>query len=117
MDIEITSSFPMKSSTHLPPRLSSPSSSIVTPTPLTIGNYELNYFIYIMSILGSCKVLTLGYSGCCSIPPSRTCKNIDCFCDQQCYSNNDCCSDIADIGCHSSNKTLGKTKSDDHQIR
>ena len=69
-----------------------------------------------MSILGSCKSLNLQYSGCCLSPPSPNCKNEDCYCDLTCYSNNDCCSDITDIGCHPLNETLGKTKSDDHTI-
>ena len=74
-----------------------------------------------MFILGSCKALNLGYFGCCIRPPSATCATIDCHCDQHCYSNNDCCSDIDDIGCypvpsssltHTSTPTamLGKTK-------
>ena len=49
--------------------------------------------------------------------PSPTCKNGDCYCDFMCYSNKDCCSDITDIGCIPRNKTLGKTKSDDHTIK
>ena len=74
-----------------------------------------------MSILGSCKSLNLQYSGCCSAPPSQTCSHMNCHCDQFCHSNNDCCSDIADIGCYpvsppspifisTSTDTLGKTK-------
>ena len=74
-----------------------------------------------MSILGSCKSLNLQYSGCCSAPPSQTCSHMNCHCDQACHSNNDCCSDIDDIGCypvpsssltHTSTPTamLGKTK-------
>ena len=75
-----------------------------------------------MFILGSCKELNLGYSGCCLATQLQPCINEDCHCDQQCYSNNDCCSDIADIGCYPAysffpivsptpTDTLGKTKS------
>ena len=53
-----------------------------------------------MFILGSCKALNLGYSGCCIKPPSATCATIYGYCDQLCHSNNDCCSDIDDIGCY-----------------
>ena len=69
-----------------------------------------------MFILGSCKALNLQYSGCCMTSRTQTCINIDCFCDQHCHSNNDCCNDIDDIGCHPLNKTLGKSKPEDHEI-
>ena len=69
-----------------------------------------------MFIVGSCKALNLTYSGCCLSPPSPNCRNGDCFCDYGCHSTNDCCSDIADIGCHFINKTLGKAKSHVHII-
>ena len=69
-----------------------------------------------MFILGSCKALNLSYSGCCVSDLSLNCKNEECFCDYNCYSNKDCCSDITDIGCYLKNKTLGKTKLDDHTI-
>ena len=68
-----------------------------------------------MFIIGSCKALNISYSGCCVTHLSETCKNEDCYCDQQCYSNKDCCSDIADINCHQKG-SRGKTKSDDDII-
>ena len=70
-----------------------------------------------MFILGSCKALNLRYPGCCMTFLSQICTNKDCHCDQQCHSYNDCCSDIADIGCHPiSNGTLGKINSGNHTI-
>ena len=72
-----------------------------------------------MFILGSCKALNLEYSGCCLTALSPSCKNEVCYCDFQCHANEDCCSDIADIGCippRNKNETLGKTKSDDDTI-
>ena len=51
-------------------------------------------------MLGSCLALNLRYSGCCTMSMSPPCSNKDCYCDQNCYNANDCCSDIADIGCH-----------------
>ena len=53
-----------------------------------------------MTILGSCLALNLSYSGCCIMFLSPPCNNNGCYCDQNCYNLNDCCSDIADIGCH-----------------
>ena len=67
-----------------------------------------------MLIIGSCKALNLRYSGCCDWRVSPSCRNNECFCDNECHTLNDCCSDIDDIRCHSSqDNTLGKTKSDD----
>ena len=74
-----------------------------------------------MLILGSCLALNLSYSGCCVMHLSPPCNNNGCYCDQNCYNINDCCSDIADIGCHpdssssptvllTSSNTLGKKK-------
>ena len=78
-----------------------------------------------MLILGSCLALNLSYSGCCDFFLSSTCNSNECYCDQNCHTFNDCCSDIADIGCHSASSsspivsltptdTLGKTKSEGH---
>ena len=53
-----------------------------------------------MLILGSCLALNLGYSGCCVWSLSPFCNNNGCYCDQHCHMWNDCCSDIADIGCY-----------------
>ena len=61
-----------------------------------------------MSILVSCKDLNLNYSGCCKNYLTRECDINNCHCDKRCYSGNDCCSDIADIGCYP-NSTEGKT--------
>ena len=58
---------------------------------------------------------------------SPPCNNEGCYCDQSCHTWNDCCSDIADIGCHPAYSTsptvsptptdiLGKTKSEAHAI-
>ena len=74
-----------------------------------------------MFILGSCKALNLRDSGCCVTTQTQNCISIDCHCDQNCHSNNDCCNDIDDIGCYpvpypslmfisTSTDTLGKTK-------
>ena len=66
-----------------------------------------------MLILGSCVALNLRYSGCCEWRVSP-CYINGCYCDKACYTENDCCSDITDIRCYSTqNDTLGKTKSDD----
>ena len=73
-----------------------------------------------MLILGSCLALKLSYTGCCVWLLSPTCSNNGCHCDQFCYILNDCCSDVADIGCHPTSSTvslslfhtLGKTKSE-----
>ena len=80
----------------------------------------------IMLILGSCLALNLSYSGCCVMFKSPPCSNKECYCDQNCYNVNDCCSDIADIGCHPASTspivsptpthTLGRTKSKGHVI-
>ena len=53
-----------------------------------------------MIILGSCSALNLSYSGCCVRSYSPSCINNGCYCDKHCHFWNDCCSDIADIGCH-----------------
>ena len=53
-----------------------------------------------MLILGPCLALNLNYSGCCNMSVSPPCYNNGCYCDQTCHSWDDCCSDIADIGCH-----------------
>ena len=65
--------------------------------------------------------------GCCDYFTMPPCLNIDCYCDQKCHSVNDCCSDIADIGCHpnssiptvspNSTITLGKTKSEPNAMQ
>ena len=75
-----------------------------------------------MLILGSCLALNLSYSGCCVTSMSPLCNSNGCYCDQSCHNWKDCCSDIADIGCHhpdssfspttllTSTNTLGKKK-------
>ena len=80
-----------------------------------------------MLILDSCLALNLNYSGCCNFFVSPSCSSNGCFCDHSCHYWNDCCSDIADIGCHSASTsssivsptptdTLGKIKSEGHAI-
>ena len=73
-----------------------------------------------MLILGSCLALNLSYSGCCVMYMSPPCRNNGCYCDQNCHTWNDCCNDIADIGCYPASFTslivtstgaLGKTNS------
>ena len=62
--------------------------------------------------------LNLNYSGCCIWSLSSQCNNDGCYCDQQCYNWNDCCSDIADIGCPhptlSSSPIVSLTPTDTH---
>ena len=68
-----------------------------------------------MLILGSCLALNLSYTGCCVQSLSTFCLNNGCYCDQNCYKWNDCCSDIADIGCHPtlfSSPTVSHTTTD-----
>ena len=79
-----------------------------------------------MLILGSCLALNLSDYGCCVRSLLPSCNNNGCYCDQFCYIWNDCCSDIADIGCHhpvstsspivslTSTDKLGKTKCFDY---
>ena len=71
--------------------------------------------MHLMSILGSCLALNLNYSGCCVRPLSPPCNNNGCYCDQNCHIWNDCCNDIANIGCHPASyppPTLSLTQSD-----
>ena len=78
-----------------------------------------------MLILGSCLALNLSYLGCCVRSKTQICSNNGCYCHQDCLIFNNCCNDIADIGCHPSSSssptvsstitdTLGKTKSEAH---
>ena len=70
--------------------------------------------------------LNLNYSGCCDWSRTACVTNKNCHCDITCFQLNDCCSDIADIGCHpgslsptdspSRTDTMGKTKSEPHAI-
>ena len=81
-----------------------------------------------MLILGSCLALNLNYSGCCHFSLSPVCISNGCYCDQDCHIFIDCCSDIADIGCHPASSsyssivsptptdTLGKTKLEGHAM-
>ena len=78
--------------------------------------------VHIMLVLGSCLALNLSYSGCCIMFLSPPCSSNGCYCDANCHNMNDCCSDIADIGCHPAfsspivsstpNDTPGKIKSE-----
>ena len=76
-----------------------------------------------MLILCLCLSLNLYYSGCCVWTLSPSCNNNGCYCDQMCHNVNNCCDDVADIGCHpdyssspmvspTPTDTLGKTKSE-----
>ena len=68
-----------------------------------------------MLLLGSCLALNLNYSGCCVRSKTQICSNIDCNCQQNCHILNNCCNDIADIGCYpasSSSPTFSPTTSD-----
>ena len=80
-----------------------------------------------MLLLGSCLRLNLSYYGCCVMSLSSPCSINGCYCDQICYIFNDCCYDVADIGCHPTSpsyptvsptptNTLGKTKLEAHVI-
>ena len=76
-----------------------------------------------MYLLGSCLALNISYSGCCLWSLSPTCINDGCYCDHTCHTLGDCCSDIADIGCHSvlsssptPSNTLGKSISESDAI-
>ena len=51
-------------------------------------------------MLGSCLALNLSYSGCCILNLSPPCSNNGCYCDRNCHIWNDCCYDVADIGCY-----------------
>ena len=58
-----------------------------------------------MFILGSCVYLQqkhqTSYCGCCKWSLSPECHHVDCYCDERCHKYNDCCFDIAEIGCYS----------------
>ena len=43
---------------------------------------------------------------------SPPCNNNGCYCDQNCHKMNDCCSDIADIGCHPATSIVSPTPTD-----
>ena len=43
--------------------------------------------------------LNLSYFGCCVMSLSPPCSNKGCYCDKDCHKWNDCCHDIAAIGC------------------
>ena len=49
----------------------------------------------IIIIIGSCVEHVGVIGGCCV----SGCLTQGCYCDQLCYQNNDCCSDIEAIGC------------------
>ena len=68
-----------------------------------------------MFVLGYCVALNLSYFGCCDNYITPPCSNNGCYCDIDCHKFNNCCSDIANIGCHPSS-ILGKTKSEAYAI-
>ena len=48
--------------------------------------------------VGSCTSLNI--TGCCTGSESEChVDTLDCYCDQTCYDYDDCCPDIASIGC------------------
>ena len=53
-----------------------------------------------MLISGSCLVLYFNYFGCCVRSLLQCCSKNGCYCDQTCHILNNCCNDVADIGCH-----------------
>ena len=55
--------------------------------------------------IGSCLSLNLNYFGCCVFSLSPPCSNNGCYCDKDCHDLDDCCSDIADIGCNPVNRS------------
>ena len=67
-----------------------------------------------MFILGSCLALNLNYDGSCKFSLSPVCSHKGCYCDEYCYIWNDCCSDIADIGCYPIPTSTGKLSKTNH---
>ena len=59
----------------------------------------------IFSLLFVLECASLGITGCCTL----NCNVGGCYCDQHCYSNGNCCSDIASIGCFPSTTTSAAT--------
>ena len=53
--------------------------------------------------IGSCTSLNI--TGCCT----SSCRTGACYCDQSCYQNNNCCPDIASIGCLPSSTSTNPT--------
>ena len=51
----------------------------------------------LLFIAGSC--VDAGFTDCCNTSCDITSDNSICFCDQQCFSLNDCCFDILDVPC------------------
>ena len=67
-----------------------------------------------MFILGSCLALNLNYDGCCQSFLSPVCSHEGCSCDKYCHIWNDCCRDIADIGCYPISTSTGKLSKTNH---
>ena len=65
-------------------------------------------YIEVIFIVGSCLALNLTYSGCYVISP---CSNNGCYCDQDCHSIGDCCSDVGSIGCYPVGNTTSSSSS------
>ena len=58
------------------------------------------HYIVMISFLAKCA--DAGFTSCCTdsnCEMSTESHPVTCFCDATCYKYNDCCSDIADIGC------------------
>ena len=62
-----------------------------------------------MLVLGSCLALNLSYTGCCVRSLYQSCNNNGCYCHQSCHIWDNCCSDIADIGCYPSSPIVSPT--------
>ncbi|XP_019856578.1 PREDICTED: LOW QUALITY PROTEIN: deleted in malignant brain tumors 1 protein-like [Amphimedon queenslandica] len=54
---------------------------------------------FIATCNGSCSDLNLGNTGCCTLFDCQSSTDF-CYCDVSCYTYNDCCPDITEIGCY-----------------
>ena len=53
--------------------------------------------------------MSAGFTSCCNTSTNASCRgtggNSTCYCDQSCYTSNDCCPDINQTSCVQSNVT------------
>ena len=65
----------------------------------TLDSFSLA--IMLLLIAGSC--VSAGFTSCCDSSSPISCRipsgDFICYCDQACYSANDCCFDIQDVAC------------------
>ena len=54
---------------------------------------------FIATCNGSCSDLGLGNTGCCTLSDCYSSTD-QCYCDVSCYTHDDCCPDITEIGCN-----------------